>query len=163
MKWTIDRGLVLRNEASASVGCAEARVESKGNALDLLVRPTLTWSQEVWIRTERMKSWMQVASFVRRLGSAVEIKAMHRKESVEMVGASDCDAALWRFPGHTALGRDLRADPEHSGEIMNPFWSGNTLEPPTSQEESESVVGTREAWAPLLDLLPPRLWIHGKG
>lgn len=111
--------------------------------------PTLIYGHKLWVVTEIMSLWIQVAfkgclglspwDKVRRLDICRPFKVFW---ILNIEGASwGCSGILsqchlgafhLRFSGHILLGGDHGADPEHAGEIICLIWPGNTSRCPCS-------------------------------
>ncbi|TWW68384.1 hypothetical protein D4764_19G0001820 [Takifugu flavidus] len=138
--------------------------------------PTLTYGHELWVMTERTRSWVQAAemSFLRRvaglsLRDRVRSSAIREELGVESlllrVERSQMGwlGHLVRMPPGRLPGEVFRACPSGRRPPGRPrtrwrdyvsrlVWERLGIPP----DELEEVAGEREVWASLLRLLPPR-------
>ncbi|KAK3562555.1 hypothetical protein QTP86_002034 [Hemibagrus guttatus] len=138
--------------------------------------PTLTYGHELWVMTERVRSWIQAAemSFLHRvagrsLRDRVRSSVTREKLGVELLllhierGQLRWLGHLFWMPPGCLPGEVFRACPTGKRPRGRPrtrwrdyvsrlAWEHLGVPP----EELEEVSGEREVWASLLRLLPPR-------
>lgn len=135
--WALSQTIVVKREQS---------LEPELLSYQLSYVPTLTYSDELWVVTEKVSyKRLKWVSSVWWLGSALEIGwgAQTSRGSLEYshcplaskVASWGCsgiwleypmDASLWKFSGNVLLKGDPRSDPELAGEIMYLIRPGNT-------------------------------------
>ncbi|KAK0156391.1 putative uncharacterized transposon-derived protein F52C9.6 [Merluccius polli] len=150
MEWKIDRRIgavsaVMRTLHGSVVVKRELSRKAKLSIYQSIFVPALTYGHELWVVTERTRSWVQVA----------EMSFLHRVAGLSLRDRLGClpDASLVRCSGHVQLVGNLGEDPGHAGETVSRLaWERLGI----PQEELDEVAGEREVWASLLRLLPER-------
>ncbi|KAK0138211.1 putative uncharacterized transposon-derived protein F52C9.6 [Merluccius polli] len=138
--------------------------------------PALTYGHELWVMTERTRSWVQAAemSFLRRV-AGLSLRDRVRSSVIrEELGVDPLllrvERSQMRWLGHLVrmppgripgevfrarpTGRRPRGRPRTRWRVYVSRLAWERLGIP--QEELDEVAGEREVWASLLRLLPPR-------
>ncbi|XP_076876507.1 uncharacterized protein LOC143525918 [Brachyhypopomus gauderio] len=93
--------------------------------------PTLTYGHELWVMTERTRSWIQAAemSFLHRVAGRTLRDRVRSAVTREELGVEPLllhiERSQLRWLGH--LGGGPEEDPGHVGETMSLDWPGNVL------------------------------------
>ncbi|KAK3517849.1 hypothetical protein QTP70_020994 [Hemibagrus guttatus] len=175
-RWIGAAAAVMRSMYRSVVVKKELSRKAKLSIYQSIYVPTLTYGHELWVMTERARSWIQAAemSFLRRvaghsLRDTVRSSVTREELGVELLllhierGQLRWLGHLFQMPPGRLPGEVFQAYPTGKRPWGRPrtrwrdyvsrlAWERLGVPP----EELEEVSGEREVWASLLRLLPPQ-------